>query len=115
MVRMCVVGRCSNRKTEEISLHHFPTEQFVREQWIKAVNSTRKNWKGPSKNTVVCSTYFDEGCFEAAYDLKRSMRMKGSVPSNFVRSRQKPVTTNTKKSTPGASLDLLLRNEKDRE
>ena len=68
MVRMCVVRGCSNRKTEEISLHHFPIEQDVREQWIKVVNSTRKNCKGPSKDTVVCSAH--EGCFEAEYDRK---------------------------------------------
>ena len=92
MVRMCVVGGCSNRKTEEISLHHFPTEQDVREMWIKAVISTRKNWKGPSKDTVVCSEHFEADCFDPSYDLKKSMGLKarrdlvkGSVPTKFKR------------------------------
>ena len=88
---MCVVGGCSDRKTEDISLHHFPTEQDIREMWIKAVISTRKNWKGPSKDTVVCSDHFEANCFDRSYDLKKSMGLKtrrdlvkGSVPTKFV-------------------------------
>ena len=53
--------------------------------------STRKNWKGPSKDTVMCSDHFEGDCFDPSYDLKKSMGLKrrrdlvkGSVPTNFV-------------------------------
>ena len=89
---MCVVGGCFNRKTEDISLHHFQTEQDIREMRTEAVISTQKNWKGPSKDTVMCFDHFEGDFFDPSYDLKQSMGLKtkrdlvkGSVPAKFVR------------------------------
>ena len=48
MPKECVVGGCSNMPKDGVSFHKFPKDDTVRKMWIKAVDSTRKLWKGPT-------------------------------------------------------------------
>ena len=94
MTRDCVVGGCLNMPKDGVSFHNFPNDETVRKKWIKAVDSTRKHWKGPTKHTKVCSDHFSDDCFDQAFWIKKSMGIytrkklvKGSVPLIFVRSQ----------------------------
>ena len=87
MVNKCVVVGCSTnyesmrKKTkvdsvesselvhEKISTFHFPTEETLKRKWIKFV--CRGNDYLPSKNSVICSSHFEE-----KYLLKGEKRIR---------------------------------------
>ena len=63
-----------------------------------------KGLKKDSKDTVVCSVHLESGCFDPAYDLKKSMGLKtrrglvkGSVSITFVRSQPKTIENEYKR------------------
>ena len=64
MVKRCVAAGCSNTYREGVSLFLFPKDHAIRLQWIKQVQRTRAEWKGPSEHSVLCSDHFNDDCFE---------------------------------------------------
>ena len=63
MVQRCVAGNCGSIPSPYVSLHKFPckdTDLKRRMAWIRAVKLTRKNWKGPSNSSCLCSRHFTE-------------------------------------------------------
>ena len=69
MVKNCVAANCSNKKSPTVSLFNFPKDPELRQKWIKNVQRTRAEWKGPTPNSVLCSEHFESSCFEPCYDL----------------------------------------------
>jgi hypothetical protein len=64
MPTRCVVGGCSNTKeTAEVSLHWFPKDKKTLRGWNQFLSFTRKDWKGPSDTSVVCSAHFQPNDF----------------------------------------------------
>lgn len=82
----CVVGGCTNKRGNNISLHQFPKEQALRDQWIKAIKSTgtnvsRVNWNGPRENTsfnsqLVCSEHF----LPTDFTLRTRISLEAGIP-----------------------------------
>ena len=64
MVKRCIAAGCSNTYSDGVSLFNFPKDQGRRQQWIRQVQRTRAEWKGPSEHSVLCSDHFTEDCFE---------------------------------------------------
>ncbi|KAH3866271.1 hypothetical protein DPMN_029331 [Dreissena polymorpha] len=48
----CCVGRCVNRKSNEVSLHTFPKNMAQRRLWIRGIQTTRAEWNGPKMATT---------------------------------------------------------------
>ncbi|XP_061182659.1 THAP domain-containing protein 1-like [Saccostrea echinata] len=75
--RRCVAGGCSNTKMEGISLHYFPFDRpAILRRWMQFVEQYRKNWKGPSKTSTLCSVHFAEDAYPAKYRILESMGVK---------------------------------------
>ena len=91
MVKSCVAANCSNKKSPTVSLFNFPKDPELRQKWIKNVQRTRAEWKGPTPNSVLCSEHFESSCFEPCYDLaaKVGIQMRklkpDAVPTIFKR------------------------------
>ena len=93
MVKRCVAAGCSNTYKEGVSLFHFPKDHGRRLQWIKQVQRTRAEWKGPSEHSVLCSDHFNDDCFEPDSAIASSLgldkprrRLKAdAVPTIFKR------------------------------
>ena len=64
MVKRCVAAGCSNTYSDGDNLFHFPKDHARWQQWIKQVQRTRPQWKGPSEHSVLCSDHFNEDCFK---------------------------------------------------
>lgn len=71
----------------------FPKNEDIQRPWVKAVESTRKFLKGPSKHTVICSDHINADCFVQTYRIKPSFNLlaikkvldAGAVPTIFQR------------------------------
>jgi len=76
--RRCVAGYCSNTTKDNVSLFSFPKNASIRRQWVKFVAVNRcdewaeKDYE-PSQWALLCSTHFDESCFDSSVSLKQSM------------------------------------------
>ena len=72
--KFCVAGgpksvSCNNNsKTKGISMHKFPQNKDIREQWTRFVQRHRPEWK-PTETSVLCSAHFLPSCFEQRVDL----------------------------------------------
>lgn len=93
MPARCVAAGCSNTHSDGISLHKFPRDPVLREEWTKQVQRTRAQWK-PSASSVLCSSHFTDDCFEpesniaAQFGIKKARRLKPTaIPSIFSRKR----------------------------
>ena len=79
MPRRCVAAGCSNTTKDGVSLHIFPLDPKFRRIWAQKVRLSRAKWTGPSKHSYLCSTHFDESCFEpsmnASIGLKKVRRL----------------------------------------
>ena len=54
---------CTNNSyTPNVSMHTFPKNEKVRDQWVKFVNVHRPDWK-PTSSSALCSVHFHESCF----------------------------------------------------
>lgn len=124
MPKECVVGGCSNMPKDGVSFHSFPKDDDLRRVWVKAVESTRKFWKGPSKHTVICSDHFEDDCFEQTYKIKMSLGIPakrtlvtGAVPTIFQRPTPKMTENIYKKEyqTPGKSNRKALEIKRERQ
>ena len=93
MGKRCVAAGCSNTHRDGVSLHKFPKDASLRQQWVRQVQRTRADWKEPSEHSVVCSAHFAEPCFEPDSALalamgleKRKKKLKpDAVPTLFDR------------------------------
>ena len=93
MGKRCVAAGCSNTHRDGVSLHKFPKDASLRQQWVRQVQRTRADWKEPSEHSVVCSAHFAEPCFEPDSALasamgleKRKKKLKpDTVPTLFDR------------------------------
>lgn len=73
--KRCAAWGCSNTyKDSDVSLHSFPFDRpEILRQWITFVKTTRKDWSGPTKYSVLCSNHFDVDSYPAKYRLMESM------------------------------------------
>ena len=92
--RYCVAGgpnktSCTNTSyTEGVSMHYFPSDENVKQAWIKFVRRHRKDFIS-SKSSSLCSVHFEDACFErrAAVlspesDMKfKRFLVKGAIPT----------------------------------
>ena len=59
------MSNCANNSsTPGISMHCFPKDETLRQKWIRFVRIHRKDFV-PSKSATLCSTHFEETCFES--------------------------------------------------
>ena len=91
MVLRCIAYDCSSVHSIGVSLHKFPKDP--RRQWVKQVQRTRADWKGPSEYSILCSKHFTPDCFEtnsalaSQKGLKIRVRLKSNaIPTVFERS-----------------------------
>ena len=63
-----------------VSFHEFPDDALIRDEWVKAVKSTRKFWNGPSAHSVVCSNHFVEGFLTNESDKEKTLNKDKNVP-----------------------------------
>lgn len=106
MVKRCVAAGCSNTYRDGVSLFLFPKDHARRLQWIKQVQRTRAEWKGPSEHSVLCSDHFDEHSFEPDTAIASSLgidklrrRLKAdAVPTVFKRTKASHVDRATSAS-----------------
>ncbi|KAM9307436.1 uncharacterized protein KZ484_000758 isoform 2-T2 [Pholidichthys leucotaenia] len=95
--KRCIAGYCSNTNKDGVSLFTFPKDHQVAAQWTRKVQTTRADFKRPSKHSALCSRHFDDSCFEPrpiamaelGFEVKRRLILKpGSVPTIFPRPSQ---------------------------
>lgn len=59
---------------EGISLNYFPFDRpAVLRRWTQFVQQCRRDWKGPSKTSTLCSLHFAEDAYPAKCKIKQSM------------------------------------------
>ena len=65
MVKLCVVGGCSNRDKEGYSLFCSQTNEKLSHKWDQFVTRNRLDWKTGSgaKHLPICALYFEMSCF----------------------------------------------------
>ena len=63
MPRRCVAAGCNTSSGEGYSLHAFPRDEDLRKKWTRAVKQHRRNWEGPTANSLLCSKHFEQECF----------------------------------------------------
>jgi len=56
--------------TPGVSMHLFPSDEKVREQWLKFVHKHRPDFV-PMKTSVLCSIHFTPDCFTRRLDLTK--------------------------------------------
>ena len=92
--KFCAAGgpnqvSCTNTNaTPGVSTHLFPSDEKVREQWLKFVHKHRPDFV-PTKTSVLCSIHFTLDCFTRRLDLTNSEYsssghrhlIRGSVPT----------------------------------
>ncbi|XP_066272311.1 uncharacterized protein [Branchiostoma lanceolatum] len=99
MPTTCVAGYCSNQASDSISLHKFPIDEKVREEWARNVRRTRgprpgeKKWT-PTTSSVLCSAHFTEECYDPVPGIMQALGcevqhirelLTGAVPTIFHR------------------------------
>ena len=101
----CVAGgpnqkSCTNNgDTPGISMHRFPTDPAVRQQWVKFVKRHRADFNPAeySNRIYLCSAHFEPHCFSKrfantleTFDNDRTKRFlsRGSVPTIDVQGAQ---------------------------
>ena len=72
MPNRCCVGGCSNVTSRDISLHRFPRDDAVKQEWVAQIKRTRDKWQGPGPYSLVCSVHFSEECFDPTPKLKEA-------------------------------------------
>jgi len=72
--RRCVAMGCSNTNNEGVSLHQFPFDRpNINRQWVAFVTTKRKDWKGPTKHSVLCAAHFRPESFSLKSRILQSM------------------------------------------
>ena len=106
MVRRCVVGGCNNTTKDGVSLHKFPRDQKLRNQWNKFVAVKRADWHDATKHSEICSAHFESNKFvgvlmketghrnrvDLAADAVPTIQPAMSVPVTPVRRGKRPAT-----------------------
>ena len=124
MPKECVVGGCKNMPKDGVSFHEFPDDALIRDQWVKAVKSTRKFWNGPSAHSVVCSNHFVEEDFLLTCRTKKKLGIKtkmylekSAIPTGFVRPTPNLTEDVYKKDyqTPARKNRQALMNKRERQ
>lgn len=88
----CAVGECSSKQADGFSLHKFPSDQNIRDKWIKFVTTCREDfgprYGTPSKYSAICHLHFDNDCYPASFWLKQGFGIdtyrilnNGSIPT----------------------------------
>lgn len=74
-VKRCVAWGCNKTyKNSEVSLHSFPFDRpEILRQWTNFARTSRKNWNGPSKYSVLCSDHFDADAYPAKYRIMETV------------------------------------------
>ncbi|XP_049573527.1 zinc finger MYM-type protein 1 isoform X1 [Syngnathus scovelli] len=92
--KRCIAMGCSNTNEAGVSLFLFPKDEGLRKQWTEQVQTTRKDWSGPTDYSVLCSAHFQETCFEPGPLMRIKLGIstrcklvlkKDSVPTIFSR------------------------------
>ena len=124
MPKECVVGGCKNMPKDGVSFHEFPDDALIRDQWVKAVKSTRKFWNGPSAHSVVCSNHFVEEDFLLTCRTKKKLGIKtkmylekSAIPTVFARPTPNLTEDVYKKDyqTPARKNRQALENKRERQ
>ena len=124
MPKECVVGGCKNMPKDGVSFHEFPDDALIRDQWVKAVKSTRKFWNGPSAHSVVFSNHFVEEDFLLTCRTKKKLGIKtkmylekSAIPTVFVRPTPNLTEDVYKKDyqTPARKNRQALENKRERQ
>jgi len=76
----CVVVECHTVGGMGYSFHHFPKYPAICSLWVKAVHNQRKNWKGPTDASLICSKHFELDCYEQYYREELGLPSKVEVP-----------------------------------
>ena len=91
--RYCVAGAPKNEScqnttfTPGITMHQFPSDPVVRQQWMKFVQRHRRDFFPVSKYASLCSAHFEESCYSRNFSVPlEGLKMnkvltKGSVPT----------------------------------
>ena len=67
MAKCCVVHFCSNSNKTGHTMHKFPKDANLRQQWVKFVQVKRVDFKEPLMHSVICSSHFSPDCYEESY------------------------------------------------
>jgi len=88
-----------------------PKDPAICSLWIKAVHNQRKNWKGPTDASLICSKNFELDCYEQYYREELGLPPKVEVlfqlfsPSLMIAvpaaAKQPPISFRTKKAKGG--------------
>ena len=89
--RYCAAGAPNNKSFQNtlfspgITMHQFPTDVVLREEWIKFVQRHRRDFKPEGKYTSLCSAHLEASCYHFPIQLEgiqmNWILIKGSVPT----------------------------------
>ena len=127
-VNYCAAGgpnktNCWNKTgSPGISMHYFPSNETVRQKWIRFVRIHRKDFI-PKKSSTLCSAHFDDSCFEHKPVVIRTddgkgevieftkRLIKGSIPCRYTADLQtSPVTERKRQSVSSVCYPCMLSN-----
>ena len=91
MPSYCVLLGCNNKPSELITLHQFPKDKDVCQDWIKFVCNRQPNWK-LKKTSCLCSVHFLENDFLNWQQVvsgyaKKLQRKTDAIPSVYTDER----------------------------
>ena len=73
--KYCVAFGCKSTHKDNISLHEFPKNYGIRQQWVNFVKIKRKDFVKPTKQSVLCENHFPPGSYPMEYRIKKSMNI----------------------------------------
>ena len=95
MPNHCVAANCSNKASNAVSVHLWPSNKAQADAWRRFVSTKRSHWR-PSPSSYLCSAHFDEDCFvnKMRFSMghsKRLMLRPGAVPTIHARPSPRPI------------------------
>ncbi|CAH1118383.1 unnamed protein product [Phaedon cochleariae] len=80
---VCSVPFCYTRKSETISIHSFPNDYNLRQEWLGTIlEATGVEWYNIGEFSGICSKHFKTECVIQKNDGRKILK-RGSVPSIF--------------------------------
>ena len=91
--RYCVAGgpnqqSCRNTSyTPGITMHQFPKDEKLRQEWVRFVRRHRPNYKAQSKYAALCSIHFDDSSFSRPILADTNVRWRRNLIPGAVSTR----------------------------
>ena len=81
MVKHCVVQFCNNSNQTGHTMHKFPKDANLSEQWVKLVQVKRADFVKPTEHSVICNIHFTTECYEKSFMVEMALKKTKAIDS----------------------------------